>query len=194
MADQRIRTSAMNSLPSVFISHGAPTLPINPSMPSHAFLHRSPMNCRACAPSSCSPRIGRRRIRSRASRKSPRRFTIFTAFHARCTNCGYPAPGAPELASDAAALLDRHGIPAATAEHGLDHGAWVPLLLMFPDADIPVAQLSIQPRENAAHHFRVGRALRELRERRCEVEMRPALHHISRTHRADIRRLQQHVR
>lgn len=72
----------------------------------------------------------------------------------------YPAPGAPALASRVAALLQAQGITLQThADRGLDHGAWVPLSLMYPEADIPVTQLSIQSRASTAEQFALGQAL-----------------------------------
>ena len=75
----------------------------------------------------------------------------------------YPAPGAPEVAARAVALLKQEGIAAGIDGcRGLDHGAWVPLLRMFPAADVPVLELSVQTALGAAHHLRVGRALAPL--------------------------------
>jgi 4,5-DOPA dioxygenase extradiol len=75
----------------------------------------------------------------------------------------YPAPGAPEVARRAQALLKDAGFTAGIDGcRGLDHGAWSPLLYMYPGADIPVVQISLQPALGPAHHVKLGRALQPL--------------------------------
>ena len=77
----------------------------------------------------------------------------------------YPAPGAPDAAASAAALLEQAGFAVGRSDtRGLDHGAWVPLHLMYPEADIPVAQISVMRGASPADHEAMGRALASLRE------------------------------
>jgi 4,5-DOPA dioxygenase extradiol len=76
----------------------------------------------------------------------------------------YEPPGAPALAARIAGLLQAAGIAATlNTTRGLDHGAWVPLILAFPRADIPVLQLSVQTQLGPAHHYALGQALALLR-------------------------------
>lgn len=77
----------------------------------------------------------------------------------------YPAPGAPELAHRIQTLLQNAGLPAnLDTERGFDHGVFIPFKLIYPDADIPVVQLSLKAGLNPATHIRAGQALEILRE------------------------------
>src|SRR5215475_712719 len=82
----------------------------------------------------------------------------------------YPAPGDPVVAMKIAGLLEAAGFaPAVVTGYGYDHGTWVPLMLLYPDADIPVVQLAVQPHLGPAHHVAVGRALASLKDERFLV-------------------------
>ncbi|EEF44537.1 extradiol ring-cleavage dioxygenase [Ricinus communis] len=78
----------------------------------------------------------------------------------------YTPPGAPDLAKRVKELLVESGFKRVDEDkkRGLDHGAWVPLMFMYPEADIPVCQLSIQSDKDATYHYNMGRALSPLKE------------------------------
>jgi aromatic ring-opening dioxygenase catalytic subunit (LigB family) len=77
----------------------------------------------------------------------------------------YPAPGSPALAARVRALLDAAGIPNhADAQRDFDHGVFIPFKLIYPDADIPIVQLSLLKSLDAQAHIQLGRALTPLRD------------------------------
>lgn len=88
----------------------------------------------------------------------------YNGFPAHTYQLQYAAPGNPSLAQTVQKMLLDNGISCCMdAERGLDHGAFVPLKLAFPDTDIPVVQLSLRCTLDAAEHLAVGRALAPLR-------------------------------
>ncbi|MGJ3507803.1 DODA-type extradiol aromatic ring-opening family dioxygenase [Enemella sp. A6] len=76
----------------------------------------------------------------------------------------YPAPGDPELAERARTLLDDAGIAARTTSRGWDHGVFVPLLVAYPEADVPVVAMSLRADLDPGAHLDLGRALTPLRD------------------------------
>lgn len=151
-------------LPALFVSHGAPTLALEPG-PTRGFL--AELGAGIARPrailvisahwDTAEPAVG--------GAVRPPTIHDFRGFPQALYDMRYPAPGAPDLARRVSGLLTAAGLPTHTVvERGLDHGAWVPLLLMYPQADIPVTQLAVQSALGPAHHWRLGEALRPLRE------------------------------
>jgi 4,5-DOPA dioxygenase extradiol len=149
-------------LPTLFLSHGSPMHALHAGRAGAAWAE-----------------LGRRLPRPRAllvasahwETESPlvttaaRPATIhdFGGFPRELYALRYPAPGAAEVAASAIQRLHAAGFAAGgVGDRGLDHGTWVPLLHMFPDADVPVAQISLQTALGAAHHLELGRALAAL--------------------------------
>lgn len=153
----------MARLPTLFISHGSPMLAIQES-PAHQFLlglgKTLPKPKAIVIASAHWESMGGPAV---STVTNPETIHDFGGFPRALFEIQYPAPGAPETAVRAAALLEQQGFTVKTsALRGLDHGAWVPLRLMYPEADIPVTQVSVMRGATPAEHVRLGHALSNL--------------------------------
>lgn len=154
----------MTTMPTVFISHGAPMLAIQPGVtgPALEAFGRSLPRPKGIVMVSAHWET---RAPMVSTVQQPETIHDFGGFPDELYRIQYRAPGAPELARRVKQMLDIAGLNAGLdAARGLDHGAWVPLLYLYPDANVPVTQLSIQPHLSPVHHYRVGEALRPLLE------------------------------
>ncbi len=151
-----------SSLPTLFVSHGSPMHAVAAGRAGEAWkaLGRRLPRPRAVLVASAHWETALPMV---ATSKQPETIHDFGGFPAELYRIRYAAPGAPEMAQRALQLLREAGLEAsANGCRGLDHGAWVPLLRLYPDRDVPVAQISIQPSLDAGHHLRVGAALSPL--------------------------------
>ena len=151
------------TMPSLFLSHGAPTLPLTDT-PARTFL--SGLGQHLPRPKAILVVSAHWETDRPAVNAVQWNDTIhdFYGFPRPLYALRYKAPGSPALAEAIAEKLRQSGFGCDIDRvRGLDHGAWVPLLLMYPEADIPVLQLSVQPHLGPDHHLRVGRALASLR-------------------------------
>lgn len=151
-------------LPSLFISHGSPMLALEPgaSGPALARLAAELPRPRAILVVSAHWESSDLRV---SCNPHPETWHDFGGFPAALFAVQYPAPGDPELAAQVVELLQAEGLPAQLdSQRPFDHGTWVPLSLMYPQADIPVVQLSLPSRLGPALQTRIGHALASLRE------------------------------
>ena len=152
----------MPRLPSLFVSHGAPTFAIEPAQ-AGPVLNRlgrelpRPRAVLVLSPHWITPDV---RVTTTAA---PQTIHDFGGFPAELYRIQYPAPGAPDVAERALALL-REGDWAASADaaRGLDHGAWVPVRHLYPGADVPVLQVSMPRSLTPQDAVRLGRTLAPL--------------------------------
>lgn len=152
----------MNTLPTLFLSHGSPMHAIQQGWASEAWLR---IAARIGRPDAILMASAHWETATPRLTATPRPATIhdFGGFPQALYEIDYPAPGSPDLAERAGSLLAAGGIPATLDDaRGLDHGAWVPLLHMYPQADVPVVQLSLQSHLPARHALEVGRLLEPL--------------------------------
>jgi aromatic ring-opening dioxygenase catalytic subunit (LigB family) len=95
--------------------------------------------------------------------EAPEMFYDYYGFPKEAYSITYPAPGSPEYAEKIVKLLEKNKIPARIdRKRGFDHGLFIPLKLMYPEADIPCLQLSLVSGLDPAVHIAIGRALREI--------------------------------
>ena len=153
----------MTHLAPLFVSHGPPTI-VADEVPTREFLRGLGATVSRPRAILCVSAHWETDAPAVSTAAAPATIHDFYGFPKPLYGLRYPAPGAPALAEQAVKALAEAGIACdRDLSRGLDHGAWQPLMLMYPEADIAVAQLSVQ-RRDAAHHLAVGRALAPLAE------------------------------
>ncbi|MBI3432870.1 MAG: dioxygenase [Hydrogenophilales bacterium] len=154
----------MSRLPVVFVSHGAPDALLKAPEAVACWRGIGRAIPRPAAILAISAHW-EARLPTASLSGAPETIHDFSGFSPVLHAMTYPAPGAPVLAERAIALLTAAGTAAELHPgRGLDHGAWVPLSAMFPQADVPVTQLSLVRNASPAAHFALGQALAPLRD------------------------------
>jgi len=158
----------MRRLASLFVSHGSPMMALELS-PARDFLAglgaRLPHPRAILVVSAHHDAAYQGGLATVTASPAPSTIHDFGGFPDELFAMRYPAPGDPALAERVVALLAGHDLTVtADPERGFDHGAWVPLSLVYPDADVPVVQLSIASNASPEWHYALGQALAPLRD------------------------------
>ncbi|WP_099866701.1 DODA-type extradiol aromatic ring-opening family dioxygenase [Pararhizobium haloflavum] len=154
----------MDALPTIFISHGSPDTAIADTAAATFLKGFAATIARPRAIIVVSAHFEVEGGVAVTADAMPETIHDFGGFDRKLYEIRYGAPGLPGLAADIARRLTEQGFKARTiGDRGFDHGTWVPLSLIYPEADIPVVQVSVDPGRDAAYHMSLGRALADLR-------------------------------
>ena len=145
--------------PVLFVSHGAPTFALDPGRLGPQLTALGAALPRPAAVLVVSPHWMTPQVRV-ATAAAPDTIHDFGGFPRPLYEIQYPAPGAPALAARTVEVLRDAGWTADTdTQRGFDHGAWVPVRFLFPDADVPMFQVSMPSRLDEAGAYALGQAL-----------------------------------
>lgn len=150
-------------MPVAFLGHGSPMYAIEENRFSPAWSDLGRRLPRPSAVLCVSAHWETRGGLAAGAAERPETIHDFGGFPQALYEVQYPAPGAPALAQRVASLVKSQPVQLDPA-YGLDHGAWCVLRYLYPDADVPVAQLSLDSSRPGADHLAVGRELAALRD------------------------------
>lgn len=154
----------LNRLPALFVPHGAPTFALDPGEAGAALagFAREIVQPKAVLVISAHWDT---ELPTFSAACRPETIHDFYGFPPQLYAIRYPVCGAVAWAMEARTLLEEAGFAVVLdPQRGLDHGAWVPLRIMYPDASVPVVAMSVQSRLGPRHHYRLGQALAPLRD------------------------------
>jgi len=152
----------MSILPTLFVPHGAPTFALRPGVAGAVMRQTADALPRPRAIVIVSPHWDTD-IPTVGSAEKLATLHDFYGFPPDLYQLSYPATGCPEAAHEVSAAIAHAGLPVSDVpSEGLDHGAWIPLRLMFPEADVPVIPVSVQSHRGVQGAYELGRALAPL--------------------------------
>lgn len=168
-----LMTTSPIRMPTAFVPHGGgpwPVLPLRGSDPTETRALADYMRSIGQVPRPRALLVVSAHWEARTvtvnTNPSPGMLYDYGGFPKQAYALRWPAPGAPDVAEEVRELLASAGIDTRTnATRGYDHGTFIPLMLAFPEADIPVVQLSLKQGLDPAQHLAIGRALAPLRDR-----------------------------